>query len=71
VRFNADVTLDQEEREETIRNGLKAEAHKGDLLPRLNQIFGCLKATSASLSNCGSHKFRDAHTLTIEDDAHQ
>jgi hypothetical protein len=49
VCFYADVALHQEEAEETIGNGLKGEAHKDDLLPRVHHLLRRLKATSASL----------------------
>jgi hypothetical protein len=35
VRLDADVTLYQEETEETVGNGLKDEANKNNLLPRI------------------------------------
>ena len=51
------MTLDQEDTEETIRNGLNGEAHKRDPLARARQTGDCLKAASTSLFNVGIREY--------------
>lgn len=49
VGSDAEVTLDQEETEETVGNSLKGKAHKNCLLTNVRHFFGSLKTTSTSL----------------------